>query len=271
MTASTPLPAPAKVVHRQIARLELARRLLIGAAALSAVATIVALVIIGRIGDTYRIGLELTRDTAGVAAGATASAAEIADGASDLANSAAAGIVATRSLLDSSVDSVKGVSTALGTNVADSIAGGSSTANRVASWVNAIENFIPGNRPSLAEDLSAFADGLEPVPGQLRTLGGDLLTTADEIAATAKTLQPIADQLVISATQIDDAKAEIVEAGVLSTTIEQRAQDLLDSSSSTMMLARVLVLVIGLCVFAASIAAERSLLGVIHRGAGGGT
>ena len=59
--------------------------------------------------------------------------------------------------------------------------------------IESIERFIPGDRASAAEDLRRIADGLEPVPAELRDLGAQLQTTAAQLAAADPTLVELED------------------------------------------------------------------------------
>lgn len=147
-------------------------RLLAAVALLAVVGTVVALVLVQRIGSTYRDGLEVTRDGAEVATVGTSSARQLASDVAELARAASSGLDQAQRLVELAVESTGDVGVALGTNLAQSVEGTANIANGMAGLIEAIERLIPGDSQSLAEDLRALAEGLEPVPDQLRSLGG---------------------------------------------------------------------------------------------------
>ena len=263
--AATVAAADAADAAKTTRRLQIARGLTIAVAVLALVGAVLGAVLLGRVGDTYSSVLEITRDSAKVAADGTKSAEALADGVSQLAISASATLTETNKVIDGAVVSLHGVATALGTNIADAVSGAVTAVSRVAKWVAVVEKFIPGNKPSLAEDLKTFSDGLKPIPDQLKALGVQLDSTADQLTETGKTLAPIADQLVTTAGQIEAAKTDIANAGKVSSDIAVRAQSLLESSHSTIVLSQILVVVLGLVVALAAIAGERALRIVIRR------
>ena len=86
---------------------------------------------------------------------------------------------------------------------------------------------------------------------------------------TARLLEAIEQQLTRHysrvAGQIEAAKTDIANAGQVSSDIAVRAQSLLESSHSTIVLSQILVVVLGLVVALAAIAGERALRIVIRR------
>jgi ABC-type transporter Mla subunit MlaD len=160
------------------------------------------------------------------------------------------------------------VGTALSTNVADAVTGTASIANRLARFVEVVERFIPGNTDSLAEDLREFADGIEPVPDQLRTLGAELATTSDEIEAASASLGPVSDQLTSTASDLAAATTDIEQAASVANEIAARAQAQLDASNSTFTLAKVLLFVLALVIALTCVAGERVISVAQRRSAG---
>lgn len=76
------------------------------------------------------------------------------------------------------------LATALQTNLAGGVDGTAGVADDLARFVEVVERFIPGNRDSLAEDLRRVADGLAPLPNQLRVLGQRLGATSKDRKST---------------------------------------------------------------------------------------
>jgi methyl-accepting chemotaxis protein len=243
-------------------------RVLIGlVAVLSVVGAFVGAAVLDRVAETYRIALGLTRDSAKAAADAAGSAVEIADGVVDLAEAANGSIDAAQDVLGSAATASDSIAAALSTNVADSVDAAVSVSNRLASFIEAVERFIPGNRPSIAEDLRQFAAGIEPIPDQLRELGTQLTATADEVEATAASLDAIMVSLDATAVEIDAAKADIENATALAQQISEQADEQLDSSDRTFLLAKVLLFLLAVVIVIGCIAAERAISATQKRAA----
>ena len=81
-----------------------------------------------------------------------------------LAEATAEGLDQTELIVELASESVADVGTAMGSNLADGVEGTASIADGMAELIETIERFIPGDSESLAEDLRALSDGLEPVP-----------------------------------------------------------------------------------------------------------
>ena len=246
-------------------RLHIAKRLLATVAVLALVGTVLGLLLVQRLGVTYRDGLALTSDGAAVAAASAESAAALAADVASLAEAATVTLEQTQAILASASDSADGVGVAMGTNLADGVSATANIANGMAGFIAAIERLIPGNSQSLAEDLRTLADGLENVPQQLRDLGDQLVATSEELTTTAESLAPIGDTLDELATSIGDAQATLAEVQALALDVEQRADDALDRSNTDLWLMRLMVLVLGLGVFAACLAAYRALSALERR------
>jgi hypothetical protein len=247
-------------VHERAHRRWILARVLLGVVAvLSVLGAFVGAAVLDRVAETYRIALGLTRDSASAAAAAAGSAVEIADGVVELAEAANGSIDAAQDVLGSAATASDSIAGALSTNVADSVDAAVSVANRLATFIEAVERFIPGNRPSIAEDLREFAAGIEPVPEQLRTLGTQLTDTAAEVEATAASLDPIMASLDATAAEIDAAKADIEAATALAEAISDQAAVQLDSSDRTFLLAKVLLFLLALVIVIGCIAAERAI------------
>jgi hypothetical protein len=102
---------------------DVARRLLVAVSALAIIGTVLGLLLVQRIGTTYRDGLEVARDSALVASTSTASVERLAADVSKLAASAATSLEQATTVVDSAAESAADIGTAFGTNVADALDG----------------------------------------------------------------------------------------------------------------------------------------------------
>lgn len=250
------------------------RHLLTTVAALAVVGTILALMLTQRLGTTYRDGLEITGDGAQVAALGATSAEDLATDLLGLVDSSRTSLAEARDLVLVASDVTDDLGTALGTNVADGVAGTSSIADSMAGFIEAIERFIPGDSDSLAEDLRKLSDGLEPVPDQLRSLASQLADSSIELEVAAASLDSITDTLAQLAVSIREAQGALAEVETLALDVSARATAALDRSDTDLWLVRLLVLVLGMGVAGAAIAGSRAVGLLAARGtpgAGGGT
>lgn len=244
--------------------LSIARHLLVSVAVLAAIGTVLGLLLVQRVGTTYRDGLAATADGADVAALGAASAEVLAGDIVDLADAAGASIDEAREFVVIAAGTTSDLGGALGTNIADGVSGTSSIADDLATLIESIERFIPGDRDSLAEDLRLLADGLAPVPDQLRSLGVELDSSAVSLEAAADTLTDIGVQLDQVELSIGEARLALVEVEELSADVAERSRRALDRSGTDLWLVRLLVLVLGLGTAGAALAAHRSV-GVLGR------
>jgi ABC-type transporter Mla subunit MlaD len=204
-----------------------------------------------------------------VAATGTAEVQQLAEDMVVLTDSAAIALEQAGEIVDSASVSTEAIGTAMRTNLAEGIEGTANIANGMASFIERIERLIPGDSPSLAEDLRALSNGLEPVPAQLRALGDQLITTSSQLADSSEDLDVLAANLDVLARSIDDAAASLSEVDALARGIAQRAEDALDRSKSDLLLLRLLVVVFGVGIMAACIAARRAVGALAVRQAAG--
>lgn len=152
---------------------------------------------------TVLLGLVLVQRTFGSISSSLDVAAESIEVARDAVEPAAA-------LADQVAELSAVVGEAAGTNIADGIDGFAATAERLADVAETVERFIPGDTdPSPAEELRGIADGLEPLPGQLRSTGETLQASTaelDEIASTIRELPVVIDDV---ARELQDARDRI--------------------------------------------------------------
>jgi hypothetical protein len=239
--------------------LQVAHRLLLTVTVLAVVGTVLGLVLVQRVGVTYRDGLEVAADGAAVAALSVDQASSVVDEVGALAEAVSVAIDEAEEVLLASADSLDDIGTAMGENVADSIEGVAEIANGLAGVIEAIERFIPGNSDSLAESLRKVSDGLEPAPDQLRTLATDLAATADQLRSTSVALQPIGNQVDSLATSIASSQTALAEVQRLAAQVEASSQAALDRSSLDLTLLRLLILVLGVGSAVAFFAASRAV------------
>ncbi len=212
----------------------------------SVVGSVVALVLVGRFGDTARAALDVAESSVGVAGEQQAPLQQLADDLAALTRTVGETLDATRVLLDDG----SGVLTLTGDAASDNLAvtaeGAGDIADRVAGLVETIEDFIPGDVDSAAEDLRDIADGLEPTATQLRLLGDQLrvaatkLTDADEVVVQ---LRSDVDALVDDLTALSESVGAL---GDTSDDVAATVAETKDGLDTDLVLLRVLVIVLGL-------------------------
>jgi hypothetical protein len=250
--------------------IDIAGRLVTTVALLAVVGTIVALIMVQRIGTGYRDVLEVTRDGSDVAATSAESATALATDLASLTTAAADGLDQTARIVELASASLLDVGTAMSTNLADGIEGTAKIADDTAGFIEVVEGLIPGdNSDSLAEELRTLSDGLDPVPDQLRSLGDQLSQESTDLTGTLTTFDQLQTQLDELSTSISQASVTLAKVQTSADELAVRAQDALDRSGTDLWLIRVRVLIVGAGVAAACLAARRALHAL--RGAGGGT
>jgi hypothetical protein len=150
-------------------------------AGLAAVALAVALglVLVQRVGTTYRDGLDVAAESAALAADGAEPLAAMTVELVAFADVAETGIADARRLLTTTQTSLDQLGVSAREDLAVTTEGLASLADRVSGVIESIERFVPGGSSSAADDLRAIADGLEPVPGQLvRPVGAGAVVRA---------------------------------------------------------------------------------------------
>jgi ABC-type transporter Mla subunit MlaD len=210
-----------------------------------AVAVILGLVLVQRIGTTYRDGLDVAAESAALAADGAAPIVAITDELVAFAAVAETGIQDTRRLLATAETSLAQLGAAAEDDLAVTTEGLGSLADRVADVIGSIERFIPGDRASAAEDLRTIADGLQPVPDELRALGVQLQQTADELGALDPTLVDVA----ATVSELGDALAELApsvdELAVAAARLVTRVDDARSRVALDLWLARLVIVLVG--------------------------
>jgi len=265
MLAATPPSQPP--VKTDLDSVTIAQRTLTAVGVLALVGTILALMLVNRLGETYQEGLEVAQDGAEVAAISTASVGALATDLTALTLTAADALEQAGEIVVLASDATADIGTALGTNLADGIEGIVGISDGLAGFIEAVERFIPGDSDSLAEDLTAIAEGLEPLPEQLRTLGDQLDTTATALADATESIALGVTQLETLSESIADAQTALDEVERLADDVAARAEAALDRSESNLTLMRLLVIVIGVGVVAVCFAAHRALGALSRRSA----
>lgn len=258
MTDSTVLPPPSSPLLSADG-VAVARRVLASVAVLALLGMVLALLLLNRTASTYRDGLEVTRDGASVAALSLASADDLASDLSALADTTADTLDQFSDLVVLASTTADSTGVALGTNLASAIDGTASIADGVAGLIESIERFIPGDSDSLAEDLRTIADGMEPIPQQMRELGDMLAMVSTEMSNSVTSINTAAAQLSLLSTSITAAAKTLVEAEAVTSDVAARAERALDRSSTDLWLLRALVVVLGLGVIGVCFSAYRSI------------
>lgn len=222
---------------------------------------VLGLVLVQRMGRTYEDALVTASEGAATAASMAAEAAPLTGDLAAIGDQVQAVMGELDELLAVGATATADLGTAAADNLAVSVEGIGSIANRIAGVVETLEAFIPGNRDSAAEDLREIADGLAPVPGQLRALGAELETAAGQVEAARISLEPIAGQLATLSDRVADAESDIAAIGRLASDAGERADDALGRLSTDLWLWRALVIVVAVAVVAAAAAGLNALPG----------
>jgi methyl-accepting chemotaxis protein len=209
------------------------------------VAVVLGLVLVQRIGTTYRDGLDVAAESAALAADGVAPIAAMTDRLVEFATVAEAGITDGRQLLTTAQASLDQLGAAAENDLALTTEGLGSLADRVADVFESIERFIPGDRDSAAEDLRLIADGLEPVPEELRALGTQLRTTAAELGALDPTLADVAATVEDLGASLAALSPNVDELASTALLLAQRVDDARDRVGVDLWLARLLIVLVG--------------------------
>jgi methyl-accepting chemotaxis protein len=224
---------------------------------IAAVATVTTLVLVERVGQTYEDGLSVTEQSAVLVADAIAPVDVLAQDLGALSATFADGLEGARELLATSQDVIEQVGVASATNLADSAQAVADVADRLAKKFELIERLIPGNTQSIAEEFRAFADGVEPLAGQLRTLGAELQTAADQLNDTDAALAELAARVDAIATDIEALQPNFEALGATATELQQAATAASDRLGLDLWLLRILVIIGGVACAVIGIVTER--------------
>ncbi|MGD9702413.1 MAG: hypothetical protein AB7Q42_09250 [Acidimicrobiia bacterium] len=255
MTVVLRKPTVGRTTHDQHITLTILRVVMTAAVVL----TIVGLVIVQRIGASYRDALEVAEDAAAVAATATDPATGLTSDLGALTRSLSDTLGEVRSLAETASSSTGQLGEAARTNLADSVEGTAQIADRVADVIEGIERFIPGNTESLAEELRTVSDGLEPVPVQLRSLGDELVAGSDDLRASLVTLDVLSDRIDVIADGIDETTAAIADLPAVARALEVSASEAHDRVTIDLWLFRIAIVLAGAVVFLLALALHRML------------
>ena len=218
---------------------------MIGGLAAVLVAVVLGLVLVQRLGTTYRDGLDVAAESARLLGDAAGPINQMTTDLVDFAGTAETGITDARSLLQSAATSLDQLGAASRDDLAVTAEGLASLGDRVAGVLETIEGFIPGNRDSTAEDLRKIADGLEPVPGELRDLGTQLQQTATELRAADPTLAAVATSVADLGAGLQDLEPSVAELGTAAARLVERVDVARDRVDLDLWLARAVVVLVG--------------------------
>ncbi len=220
-------------------------RLVIGGLAAVVVAVVIGLVLVQRLGTTYRDGLDVAAESARLIGDAAGPIDQMTSDLVDFAGTAEIGIADARSLLASAATSIDQLGEASRDDLAVTAEGLASLADRVAGVLEAIEGFIPGDRDSTAEDLRKIADGLEPVPAELRDLGTQLQETATELRDADPTLAAVATSVADLGADLGTLAPSVAELGTAAARLVERVDAARDRVDLDLWLARAVVVLVG--------------------------
>lgn len=218
------------------------RHIVVTAAALASM--VPGLVLVERLGTTYRDGLEVTADAADVTVAGITAARSLAIEVAELAAATANVVEGVGQAIGDGATTTAQVGEALRSNVAQGVDGTAGVADDLAAFIEFLERLIPGNRDSLAEDLRSVADGLEPLPGQLRRLGADLTATSGRLDASVPAIETAATQLTEVAQRMAEAAATMEAAQDLATQLSERAEAARHRADGDLWIARLIVVLL---------------------------
>lgn len=220
----------------------------VGIAVAALVATVAGLVLVQRLGTTYRDALDVTVETADLAAEVAEQAVALPDVLAQLTREVSTVLGQVRELTEVAAATGTDLADALGTNVALTVEGTAAVADRAARLIETIERFIPGDSESLAEDLRDVADGLAPVPDQLRTLAGQLDQGAATLAATVDDLDALDARLRRLAVDVTTAAGSLADVPRLAAELQADARAARDRVEGDLWLLRIIVVASGAAV-----------------------
>jgi hypothetical protein len=219
--------------------------LVIGGLAAVAVAVVIGLVLVQRVGTTYRDGLEVAADSARLIGDAAGPIDQMTTDLIAFAGTADTGLADARTLLQSAATSIDELGAASRDDLAATTEGLASLADRVAGVLETIEGFIPGDRDSTAEDLRRIADGLEPVPAELRDLGTQLQQTAVELRDADPTLAAVAVSVRDLGADLQELAPSVDQLGTAASRLVARVDVARDRVRLDLWLARIVVVLVG--------------------------
>jgi hypothetical protein len=205
------------------------------------VATVVLLVLVQRLGATYRDGLIVTEESAALVAEAVGPVQALSQDLAGLAVAVVEGLELAQSQVAATQEIVNVVGVASQTNLAETAEAAADVADRLAGVLEQVERLIPGNRQSVAEELRSFADGLEPVAEQLRELGGVLVGAASDLDDTQAALAVLAGELEVVAADIVELEPSFEALDATATDLQARATAASDRIGLDRWLIRILI------------------------------
>ncbi len=232
-------------------------RLLIFGLAAVAVAVILGLVLVQRVGTTYRDGLAVAADSAALAVDAADPVSSMTTDLVAFARATETGIADARETLASAQVSVEQLGAAAQGELAETASGLAGLADRVAGVIEGIERFIPGNSASAAEDLRRIADGLEPVPTELQDLGAQLETTATQLAAADPTLVELEETVSRLGDDLDELAPAVDNMAATADRLAQRVEAANDRVDLDLWLARLVIVLVGAAIATGLVLADR--------------
>lgn len=225
--------------------------------AIAVIGTVVGLLIVERVGTSYRDALVVAEDAAAVAATAADPATGLAAELGRLTRSLDDTLAQVQALTRTAATSTGSIAEAARTNLAESVEGTAQVADRVARVIETIERFIPGDSESLAEELRTVADGLEPVPGQLRALGDELEQGSASLEASIEAIEALRGQIPAIADGIDETTEALADLPAVARTLEESARRAQERVDTDLWLFRLAVLLAGAALFLLALALDR--------------
>ncbi len=209
------------------------------------VAVLLSLILVERLGTTYQDGLDVAADAAVLAAGAADPVRELTEDLTALTDTIAQGLAEAGSVIDSAEASLSQLGASAATDLAATVEGLASLADRVAGVVETVERFIPGDIVTAAEDLRQIADSLAPVSDSLRSLGAQLEATAVQLADFETTIAELETQVADLAVDLEELAPSADQLADAAASLAERVEAAQERVDSSMWLARLIVVLLG--------------------------
>jgi hypothetical protein len=229
------------------------------AVAASVIGAVAGLVLVQRAADTYDEALGVTVEAARIGGEAADPVSGLAAQVAALGRVAVVGLDDAGQLVDTGAGTAAALSLVLGDDVALAVDGTQRIADRVAGVLETIERLVPGDTESAAEDLRDLADGLAPVPGDLRDLGDELSAVADDLASASRTLAAAGVALDAATADLDEVVAGTTELPELFAELERSAGAARDDLGTDRWWWRIAVVTAATAVAALALAVDRAL------------
>jgi ABC-type transporter Mla subunit MlaD len=212
----------------------------------AALGLVIGLIVVQQLGARTRNVLAIAADAAVLAEAAADPIAMLPGDVAQVAAGVSSTLSAVRDITGTASTTTASLADALDSNVATTATATAAVADRVASVLETIERFIPGDVESLAEELRAASDGLAPVPGQLGAIAEELRSGAADLDAAIPRIETLEEQLAQVNDRLDDASRAVADLPALAAEVRREVADARNDLNGTLWLLRALVVLAAL-------------------------